>query len=437
MRRYLIIGTGPAGIAAAEAIRSQDASGGILLFGEDPNLFYSRPGLAYYLTGEIQEDFLYPFKEKDYANLDVRFEHASARRIDPLRHEVVFDNGVVSPYDRLLIAVGAQAVKLAIPGSNLDGVVKLDDLEDAKRICQLARRAKSAVVIGGGITALEIVEGLVAQGIHVHYFLRGERYWSNVLDEEESRLVEEHLKEDGVEIHFSSFAVEILGNNGRVAGLVTKGGKTISCQIVGVAAGILPRTELTGTSGIKTDRGILVNEFMQTSAQDIYAAGDVAQAFDPTTGKYSLNSLWNIARQEGATAGLSMAGIETLFRKGLSLNVTRLAGLTTTIIGAVGGGRDADVAGINRGDSESWRHGSDGSVVRKHAENYWLRMLINGNAIKGALIMGNQELSLALQELASGEADISPIRENIVKEGADVGTLLRKYWEEWKRGRNA
>ena len=114
-------------------------------------------------------------------------------------------------YDRLLIAVGAQALPLDVPGSKLEGVLKLDHMEDAKRILKFARRGKTAVVVGGGITALELVEGLISRGVKVHYLLRGDRYWSNVLDEHESKIVEQRLVEEGVKLHHHAEVIEITG----------------------------------------------------------------------------------------------------------------------------------------------------------------------------------------------------------------------------------
>ena len=185
MRRYLIIGCGPAGIAAAEAIRTQDSNSDILLISDDPHGYYSRPGLAYYLTGELPEEMLFPYNEQDFYRLGVRRVYGRVRSVEHNEHQIALQNGEKLTYDRLLVATGAFATRIDAPGSDLEGVIKLDNLDDARRILKLARRGRSAVVVGGGITAIEIVEGLVAHGMRAHYLLRGDRYWSNVLDETE------------------------------------------------------------------------------------------------------------------------------------------------------------------------------------------------------------------------------------------------------------
>ena len=199
--KYVIIGTGVAGIAAVEAIRSVDAAGTITLIGDDPHGYYSRPGLAYYLSGEVNEKQLFPPIADEFRKFQVRSIKGLVTRIAPASHQIDLKNGSSLEYDRLLLATGAHAIPLPIPGAQLPGVVKLDHLEDARHILKLARRGKTAVVVGGGITALEIAEGLIARGAKVHYLLRADRYWSSILDEGESGLIEKRLSAEGVQVH--------------------------------------------------------------------------------------------------------------------------------------------------------------------------------------------------------------------------------------------
>ena len=131
------------------------------------------------------------------------------KAIDPVKHRVSLENGSVINYDRLLVATGATAAFPPVPGIQLPGVVKLDTLEDVRHIFELGSKARAAVIVGGGITALELVEGLLARGVRVHYFLRGERYWSSVLSEAESDIIEDRLAHEGVRLYYrtASFAV--------------------------------------------------------------------------------------------------------------------------------------------------------------------------------------------------------------------------------------
>lgn len=430
MPRYVLLGSGVASIAAAEAIRSQDRSAGILILGDETHGFYSRPALAYYLTGELAEQNIRPFPDTYFHKLGIQIQHGRAVKIDPHAHLVSLHDGRSLFYDRLLIAVGAQAVKSAVTGAQLQGVFKLDNLEDARQIIQAARKARSAVVVGGGITALEIVEGLRARGLRVTYFLRGDRYWSNVLDETESRIIEHRLREEGVEIQYHTDLDEILEKGGRVAGVRTKDGRSFKCDMVGIAIGIRPRKELAEASGIQVDRGVLVNEYMQTSAADVYAAGDIAQVYDPLSGKSVLDSLWGPARDQGHAAGLNMAGKPTPYYKFVPFNVTRLANLTTTIIGTVGRGEDDDMLGIARGDSETWRQLPDSIAAQANFDVNRLRLMVAQKHIVGAIVMGDQTLSRPIHHMVANRVDISSIRQSLLEPGARLADILADFWAQ-------
>ncbi|HSF80374.1 MAG TPA: FAD-dependent oxidoreductase [Anaerolineales bacterium] len=424
MRRYVIIGSGVAGIAAIEAIRKLDQRGEIILVGDEIHGYYSRPGLAYYLTGELAEEHLFPFSKNDFKQLQIQHLHARVVRIFPAEHQVLLSTGKSLHYDRLLIAVGASAASLNISGNDLEGVVKLDNLEDARRILRLARKARTAVVVGGGITALELVEGLLARGVKTHFLLRGEAYWSNVLDPVESEIVLHCLQEEGVKIHFNTEIETILGNRGKVAGIQTKDGRRLPCDMLAYAIGIRPRTELAQASGLDSNRGFLVDNHLRTNVPDIFAAGDVAEVYDPYTGKSVIDSLWGPAREQGKIAGTNMAGVSEAYSKPIPFNVTRLANLTTTIIGKVGRGADKDLIGIARGDSETWRQLPDAIAAQSDFEVNRLRILVGERTLLGAIVMGDQSLSRALHNLIINQEDISAIRNQLLVPNAPLGNLI-------------
>ncbi len=431
--RYVIIGAGVAGFAAVESIRSVDKTGEIIMVSDDPHGFYSRPGLAYYLTGEIDDKALYSRTKDDYKELNFSFLKERITRIVPEQHKLEIEGKPAIVYDKLLIAVGARAIPLNVPGAKLEGVFKLDHLTDANNILKWAKRGRTAVVVGGGITALELTEALLAHGMNVHYLLRGDRYWSSVLDKRESLVVEGHLQEEGVTLHHHSDLAEIVGKSGRVAGIRTADGHTIKCDMVAYAVGIVPRLDLVQGIGLNVERGILADEHLQTNDPDIFAAGDVAQVYDPLTGHSVLDSLWNPAREQGHVAGLNMAGRKSTYLKSAPFNVTRLAGLTTTIIGAVGRGRDEDVVGIARGDSETWRELPEAIVAQSGLDVNHIRLLIGDKHLIGAVLMGDQKLSFPLQKMIANSADISPIRDSLMQPDAPIADLIADFWMGWRK----
>jgi NAD(P)H-nitrite reductase large subunit len=428
MTRHVIVGQGVAGVSAAEAIRSLDRSAEILMVSNDPNGFYSRPGLAYYLTGELPEEQLYIYSKEDWRRLNVKYVKAGAVRLLPKEHRLDLDHSSPLAYDRLLLATGTTAALLTVPGANLNCVMYLDHFDDTRALLKQVRRAQTAVVIGGGVLALELVEGLTARKVQVHFFLRGEHYWPGLLDEVESHLVEDHLEHKGVRIHPNTEIAEILGRGGSVSGVRTMSGETIGCEMVAVAIGARPRIELAQAAGLEVERGIVVNETMQTSHPDVFAAGDVGQVFDPLTGKKSLDMLWNPAREQGKAAGQNMAGSTAVYRRAVAVNVLRLGGVMTTIIGAIGSGRDDSPLSIMRGSSETWQKLPDTIAVTKGGGVNQLRLMFGERTLVGALLMGEQTLSLPLQELISRQMDITPIRVQLLHPDAPLGEVLMDFW---------
>jgi NAD(P)H-nitrite reductase large subunit len=429
MRRYVILGSGAAGMTAAETLRESDPSGQISLVTEDPAGYYTRPGLAYYLNGEIDEGQLFPYQREALRRLRIDWVTGEAVALNPAGHYLQLQNGRAMAYDRLLLATGADASLPQLPGIQLEGVVKLYHLEDARRILNLARRGKNAVVIGGGITSLELVEGLMAHGMRVHYLMRSERFWNTVLDPVESRMVEDRLKADGATLHTHTEVREILGDR-KVSGICTQDGQTIPSQIAAFATGIRPRTGLANQAGIACRRGILVDEYLRTSAADIFSAGDAAELVDPSSGESVMESLWNPARAQGKIAGRNLAGDSVSYRRARPLNVTRLAGLVTTIIGQVGQMNpavDLDVNGIIHGDSEVWRQGPNAVVAQAMAGHNRLRLYVGEHTLLGAVIMGDQALSRPLQHLIEAQADITSIRARLLTPGINLAEVLLDF----------
>ncbi len=423
--RYVIVGNGAAGVAAADTIRMRDDAADITILGAEKVPFYSRPGLAYMLTGFVPPRQLFSRPDKLYEERRIRRLIGEVTRVEAAAHKVTLSDGFTMRYDRLLIAVGARATRPDLPGIDLDGVVYLDDFEGTEEIIRLSRKSKRAVVVGGGITALELVEGLVARGVETHYLMRGDRYWSNVLEPSESALVEERLHHDGVRIHKGQEIATITGRKGRVTGVVTKDGTELRCEMVGVAVGVAPRLELAQQIGLPTGRGIFTGPTFETDVPDVFAAGDVAEVMDPVTGKRGVDSLWSVALEQGRAAGHNMAGQTTPYLRPAPFNVTKIGGITTTIIGAVGsGGRDNDLVTVSRGDSFQWRERLEAFGITLDDGGNRIRLLVGEDRIVGAVVMGDQTHSRTLQRVIRERVDIRDIRERLLGQPGELGSLL-------------
>jgi NAD(P)H-nitrite reductase large subunit len=286
-------------------------------------------------------------------------------------------------------------------------------------------------VVGGGITAIELAEALVANGVTVHYLMRGDRYWASVLDERESALVERRLEHDGVVLHRNTELSRVIGHRNRVAAIETTGGARIEADMLAVAVGTQVRLDLARQIGLETGRGIFTDDRLATTDPDIYTAGDAAEVLDPATGRRGIDSLWSVALAQGRIAGANMAGgSESYMPRPAPFNVTRIGGVTTTLIGAVGaGGRDGDLVALARGDSNAWRDQLDGFARATDSGADHLRLMLSEDRILGAVVMGDQSLSQALLHVIRARLDIREVRDRLLEGHAEVRQALAVVME--------
>lgn len=440
---YVIIGNGAAGMSAAEIIRRIDARSRISIITNEPYYHYSRPGIAYYLMGSLPEQQLISRSESFYRThkIDLRFGHVS--QIDPDGQLIFLEDGEPIAYDVLLLATGASAIQPTIPGSDLAGVVTLDTLDDAKRILRGSRKAKAAVVLGGGITAMELAEGLNSQGVRTHLLQRRGRIWPRLFDEWESKIIERQILHEGIMLHYQEEVGEIIGKRGKVTGVRLKSGRTIKCQLVGVAIGVQPNTRLAQDLPIALDKGILVNQYMQSNIPTLFAAGDVAQVYDRWTNRHQLDILWPSAINEGRAAGYNMVSVARgerttySFQKGSPFNCALLFGVHLTVIGQVGNRSSEDdiseVSYLSRGSSHVWT-----APFLPHYRSAWdehgpnsLRIVMSNGRMVGALLLGNQELADPLRHFIDREVDLSNYETALLNGGGNMPQTILKAWRVW------
>ncbi len=428
--RYVVVGNGAAGATAALAIRRHDAAGEIQVVGAEKVPFYSRPGLAYLLTGQIPEGRLFSRPDRELRESNIERTVARVQALDPRAHRLELDDGRAIRYDRVLLGVGAKAVRPEIEGIDLRGVVTLDSLEDARLILKLAKKAKRACVVGGGITAIELAEGLAANGVKTTYLMRGDRYWASVLDPRESALVEERLAHDGIVIRRNTELGRVIGHKDHVTAIESKDGVRIDCDLLAVAVGVQPRLELARHAGLETGRGIFTDDTFATGTPDIFVAGDAAEVLDPATGRRGIDSLWSVAIAQGRIAGANMAGASERYGRAAPFNVTRIGGVTATLIGAVGaGGRDGDLVALARGDSGAWREQLDGFAVADDSGADHLRLILGADRILGAVVMGEQSLSRPLLHLVRHKVDIRDVRDRLLLGSAELRAAIAQLME--------
>jgi NAD(P)H-nitrite reductase large subunit len=402
---------------------------------------YSRPGLAYVLIGEVSAEQAIARKPEWYARRHISLIHSRAERIDFRARRVHLANGQDLSYDALLIAVGARAVSAPFPGGDLDGVIYLDNMDNTLDIINRAKSARAAVVVGGGITALEMAEGLAYQRVETHYLVRKNNLWSALLNDSESQLVEQQIHHHGVHIHYGSEIAELVSQDGKVAAVKTNRGETIACQIVGVAIGVRPNLALAKDTPLKVDRGILTNEYLETNQPGVFAAGDCAQIYDVWSGEHRVDSLWPTAINSGRAAAANMAGARQAYHKGVPFNAALLFGLHLTAIGqvaAAGRGDDEteELSFISRGSSEVWTAKPGSGYASAWAEDGTSsqRLVVRDDAIVGALLLGNQRLADPLRDLIDRRADIAPFKSRLMSGGSLLAESVMEAWQRSQAG---
>jgi nitrite reductase (NADH) large subunit len=438
--RYLIVGNGAAGVTAAEEIRSRDPHGDITVVGAEPHAMYSRPGLAYVIINEIPASQVEARPRAWYAEQKIRLVHGQAVKLDAAARQVYLANQTVLPYDRLLIATGARAAALPYRGGDLSGVVYLDTLDGTQDLMRRTRRARRAVVVGGGITALEMAEGFAHNHVETHYLARRSALWSAVFNEAESKLLEAEMRRHGVQIHYNSEVAEVLADRQRrVTGVRLESGEVLPCDLVGAGIGVKPQLDWIAGAPLKIDRGVLVNEYLETGMPGVFAAGDCAQAWDRWTQKHLIDVLWPTAVAQGRVAGANMAEGREVYSKGTPFNVCLLFGWHVTAMGQIGGGRsdEGEVVQhtLSRGSSEVWatRPASYLSAWSEAAGNR-LRLLLDGDRLAGALVIGEQSLADPLRDLINWQTDLAPLRPALALGGPDLPGRLREFWRQTRRG---
>ncbi|MEQ9403015.1 MAG: FAD/NAD(P)-binding oxidoreductase [Cyclobacteriaceae bacterium] len=320
MQHTVIIGNGVAGITAARHIRKLSDNKITVISGETDH-FFSRTALMYIYMGHMKFENTKPYEDWFWEKNRIELKRAWVKSLDFENKKIAFTDGGSLAYDQLILATGSQSNMFGWPGQDLKGVQGLYSYQDLELMEENTKNTKKAVILGGGLIGVEMAEMLHSRGIHVTYLIREEHFWGNVLPKEEGSLIDNHLAENGIDLRPQTELEEILDDGaGRVKGIKTTSGEIIDCQFVGLTVGVHPNTSLVKGTAVETDRGILVDECLETSVKDVYALGDCAQLKNPPSNRRPVEAVWYVGRMMGETVAHTITGNKTKYQPGIWFN---------------------------------------------------------------------------------------------------------------------
>ncbi|PSQ06155.1 NADH oxidase [Halobacteriales archaeon QS_6_71_20] len=402
---FVIIGDGIAGSSAAETLREEAPDADVTVITDEGEALYNRILIKEFAKGKLPEAPISIHEEGWYEDRDIELElDTMVVDIRTDDHEVETHSGDVLEYDKLLLAVGGTPQQLPVEGSDAEGVHHFWTFQDARRIRESAEAADDAVIVGAGLLGIDLAAICGAQGIPGKYLMRGDSWWRYALSAEGAEIMHEAMRERGVEPVFDSGVDRFeTDEEGHVAAAVDPDGDRYECGFAGVAIGLNLNTELVEDTPIEVDDGIVVDEFMRTNDEDVFAAGDITRFHDVILGERAQNGAWGSAKEQGSVAAKNMLeyGSEQ-FRWVSSYSITHF-----------------DFPFLSFGHPTL----GDDEVMRKIGDDEWRRLALKDGRIVGGVLIGNLAPQSAYKQLMREQVDVSGQRDVLMRDGFSVEDL--------------
>lgn len=405
--KYVIVGASYAAVGAVEEIRLIDSEGEILIISDEPYRIYARPLISYYLEKRVSEKNMYYRPEEFYEKNNLKLVSGKkVLKVDPDGRKITLDDKSVIDYDRLLICTGGKPFIPPLKGIDSKNIFSFIKWDDAKKIKKLATRKKEVLVVGGGLIGLKAAEGLGGLGLKVTIIEKEPSVLPLVLDETAGKILRKHLKDNGVNMVTGNVASEILADeSGCVRGVMLDNGKSHKCDFLIIAIGVRPNIDLIEGAKIEVNRGIVVDRRMRTNVENIYAAGDVVEAWDLLSDSNSVIAIAPLAVEQGKVAGCNMAGGERTYVGGIAMNSTDVFNMPLMTMG------------LTKNLDESYEIKSF-----KKAKIY-KKLVFKDNRLKGAILIGDVNYGGALTQLIRNQEEIKDIKDDLVKNVLGKGGL--------------
>jgi len=316
----VIIGNGITGITAARNIRKR-SNNKITVISSESKYFFSRTALMYVYMGHEKFENIQPYENWFWEKNKIELIQDYVTLIDTENNRVILASGIVVNYDKLIVATGSKSNKFGWKGQDLNGVQGLYSLQDLELLESNTKDICRCVIVGGGLIGIELAEMLRSRNIAVTMLVRETSYWNNILPAEESEMVNRHILEHHIDLKLSSELLEIVSDkNKKVSSVITKSGEEIDCELVGLTAGVSPNIDVVKNTGIEFNSGILVNEYLETNVENIYAAGDCAEFRNPFPYRKNIEQVWYTGRIQAEALAQTVCGKRTAYDPGVWFN---------------------------------------------------------------------------------------------------------------------
>jgi len=320
MNHIVIVGNGIAGITTARHLRKKGKDK-ITVISNETDHFISRTALMYVYMGHMRYKDIKPYEDGFWKKNRIDLIRDQATSIDTNNKTIILEQHGTINYDQLVLATGSSPKKFGWPGEDLKGVRGMYHWQDVEAMEEYSTDLEQAVIVGGGLIGIEMAEMFLSRKIPVTMLVKDEVFWGSVLPKEEGAMISKHIREHHIDLRTNTTLDRILGDDqGRVKAVITTDGEEIPCQFAGVTIGVTPNIKLAQDSPVKTDRGILVDEYLQTNIPDIYAIGDCAQHKSPPPKRKNVEQVWYTARMMGETLAETLAGKKTAYQPGIWFN---------------------------------------------------------------------------------------------------------------------
>lgn len=334
-KKVIIIGNGIAGTTCARHIRKQ-SDFEITVISSESKYFYSRTALMYIYMGHMKQEHTQPYENYFWEKNRINLLQEHVQKIEPSQNFIVLNNGIKMQYDYLVIATGSNSNKFGWPGEDLQGVQGLCNLQDLQTMQENTVGIAHAVVVGGGLIGIEIVEMLLSRNIKVSFLIREKSFWDAVLPAEESEMINKLIKLHHVDLQLETELKEIKADsNGKVSSIITSKGEEIKCGFVALTVGVSPNISILKHTTIETEIGILVNNNFQTNVENIYSVGDCVQFKTPVEGRKAIEQVWYTGKMHGETAAKNIVGINAVYQPGHWFNSAKFFDLEYQTYGLI------------------------------------------------------------------------------------------------------